>query len=242
MQPKPSAAPATLRDDESLVRLYVHGAGYFLGLVVEIAARSLVVDFPPSMAPALECGDHVSLALSTDRLGASLRLGARVAFAGKDAQRRRLRFEIDDDAQTALKVLIDRRGVSRVATGRSPVPATLSDEGSRRSAEASVLDVSGTGLSVFVATHDEDPLRGAERVSVALAIPGDPTPVRLGGRLFNRSQFPSGMRYGVQLDVSRLGAPSADQERYAGWVQRLQGELLRRLEVSAGGADSRFDA
>jgi hypothetical protein len=215
---------------DSVVRIYIDGSGYFQGILVEVTASGIVVDFPLDVAPDLPVSKEVKIALSTDRLASSLNTPALVVYKGEDEYRCRYRFEISSEARVALTVLIDGRSVYRAPPDPlHPVPVLLWNEGQETSIEGILNDSSRTGLSVFVRAEDGPRLSEGARIGMRVQLPGDQKPIQLWGSL--RHQQVAGWATRVGIEFEQLGPAefSDDQERFVGYVMNRQVQILRQF-------------
>ena len=226
-------SPAAGQWIDSVVRLYIDGAGYFQGILVEVTSTGIVVDFPLSEAPDLPVSGQVNIALSTDRLASSLKTPALVVYKGEDEYRCRYRFEISGEARLALTVLIDGRSVYRAPPDtHHPVVVTLWNDGQAGQIEGILNDSSKTGLSVFVKAEDSQRLKEDARIGMRMQLPGDTTPIQLWGAV--RHEQTSGWATRIGIEFEHVGAAefSEDQERFINYVMNRQIEMLRQFRSS----------
>ena len=222
---------------DSVVRLYIDGAGYFQGILVEVTPSGIVVDFPLTEAPELPVSEEVKIALSTDRMASSLKTPALVVFKGEDEYRCRYRFEISHEARTALTVLIDGRSVYRAPPDMNrPIVVTLWNDGEASQIEGILNDSSKTGMSVFIRAEDGRRLKDAGRIGIRLQLPNETAPIQMWGHVRHEQTSGWATRVGIEFEHQAAADYSEDQERFFNYV------MAARSRCSANSAPnpSRF--
>jgi len=217
---------------QSIVRLYIADQGYYQGVVTGMNASGITVDFTLDECPEVPEGKRIELALSSDRLQSSLRLPA-VPTSFKDNQvRRRYVFEIDIEVQMALRALIEGRNDCRVTPNvENQVFVMMRQVGEDCYLQGGLDDVSRTGLSVFVNERDADILKKDEPTRISFIIPGERTPVQLGG-FFRHSEMIDGrMRLGFEFTPGANAHNENDLIRFRWYVEALKDELLSHLRA-----------
>ena len=217
---------------QSIVRLYLNRQGYFQGIVTSMSTCSLTVDFPSEEIPQLAEGTVIELALSSDRLKSSLRLPAQAKSFRDDKNRRRYTFEIDIEAQMALKALVDGRNECRVSPNvNNPIHVLMRQPSRDALIDGSLDDVSRTGISALVKPEFADVLSKDELTTISFLIPGERTPVQLGG-FFRHSETSEGQcRMGFEFTPGANECNENDLIRFRWYVESLKDELLSHLRA-----------
>jgi hypothetical protein len=227
-------APKNSQANDSIVRLYVDGQGYFQGVLVEVSSGALVVDFPLSEAPELAVKKEVQLSLSTDRLSSSLKLTAMTAYRGEDEYRCRYRFDISSDVHIALSTLIDGRGNCRVTPGSEVrIEVLFKDDEKDDEIFASLEDASKTGLSLAATLCGDAPFPIGHKVSMRFSLLGDREPLNLSGVIRHHKKHDMGILFGIEFDHRAAARFPNDLDRFTGFVMRRQVDLLKQFGVSS---------
>lgn len=217
---------------QSIVRIYLNRQGYFQGIVTSMSTCSLTVDFPLDEVPELNSNSTIELALSSDRLKSSLRLPALPKSFRDEKNRRRYTFEIDVEAQMALKALVDGRNECRVSPDvNNPIHVLMRQPQRDALIDGSLDDVSRTGLSALVRPEYADVLSKDELTSISFLIPGERTPLQLGGFFRHAEIFEGQCRIGFEFTPSANECNESDLIRFRWYVESLKDELLSHLRA-----------
>lgn len=217
---------------QSIVRLYIADQGYYQGIVTDMSVNGISVDFALEDCPEIPEGRVIELALSSDRLHSSLRLPA-MPLSYKDNQtRRRFVFEIDIEVQMALRALIEGRNDCRVTPNvENRVLVMMRQAGEDCFVQGGLDDVSRTGLSALIRVEDANMLQQDEPTRISFIIPGERTPVQLGG-FFRHSEAVDGqVRLGFEFTPGANTDNENDLVRFRWYVESLKDELLSHLRA-----------
>ena len=141
--------PPDLRCEQAVVRVQAGRNRYHDGVLSEVSGGVIVVDFPLAGTPNLWIGQEVQMNVTGPRLGSSVQAVGRVSVRVDDGARCRYRFESGPEDLGALQLLVERRGLQRVAPLEELWVRICSSEG-HSLAVGRVLDVSRAGLRALV--------------------------------------------------------------------------------------------
>jgi hypothetical protein len=203
----------------------------FDGMLIEASPSAVVLDFPLSQKPALPIAAEVLLFFSGSPLGGSIATSGRVVYRGEDEHRSRYRFQIDREQGTALSTLFNRRGAYRVCPRPdSPVAVMLEVPGGSRLVEATLNDLSRTGLSVLIRDEDEGALFTAQRLRMRFSLERGDEGFVLWGIVRYRRLEGAAIRYGFEFDSREAAHFDRIQQRLNDFVMKRQRELLRSMK------------
>ncbi len=217
---------------QSIVRLYIADQGYFQGVVTGMNTSGITVDFATHECPDVPEGRAIELALSSDRLNSSLRLPALPIGFEDNPTRRRYTFEIDLEVQLALRALIEGRNDCRVTPNvENRILVMMRQAGDDCFVQGALDDVSRTGLSTMVEDGQAEVLKKDEPTRISFIIPGERTPVQLGGFFRHSAEVDGQVRLGFEFTPGANAENENDLIRFRWYVESLKDELLSHLRA-----------
>ncbi|MCP3916225.1 MAG: hypothetical protein GY711_11770 [bacterium] len=221
--------------NEQIVRIYIDELGYFQGIVVEVTASTVCVDFPVECAPKLKINQHVALAFTASRMGTSLKVPSLVVYMGEDKYRSRIRFEIGDESRIALSSLIEARSEFRVSPDECASIFISADDGESQiegEIEGVLDNYSSTGISIVTRAEEQSLIEAKGRLRFRMLVPETNQFVTLYGYVRAREDQDAHVRLGIELLTSGSLELMRDHERFERHVRFLQAQILKRLSES----------
>lgn len=218
------------------VHVTTEGATTYHGLLCEIGSRAVGFAFLRGAAPELQVGERCELTVRADRSGASVALAGRTLRREEDLERISYRVEVGDDSLTALAILIERRGMQRVDPGGLQRCLLFSLDGSRR-IEATLEDLSATGLRVGIPAAQLGQIEGLEALTACTLLPGDEEPLELMSLVRNVESVEGRIEIGLEFVAHAAGEFVRTLERVERFVRSRQAQVLRTLPVPEPAAD-----
>jgi hypothetical protein len=205
------------RREELVARLRAPESGEFEGLVVQVDAAGVVVEFPRSAAPTLPLAQPYDVAFRGAGLDGTVLLPATAVRRDEGVLSRRYHLELDERGGLELGRAFLGRRVPRVRPAeafdvelRGPVDETVF--------RGRVHDISSSGLSVVVAPADEQDLYRLGAVRLRFGLPGDEGTMDFTGMIRHRLLEDGAIRYGIEFYRDRSSDFEANVLHVGQWV------------------------
>ena len=166
------------------------------GYVGDVSYGGVQVLFKPGQEPALEQGEAVVLAVSSERYDFDTQLHAKLVAEHDESQGRLYRFAFDNAAdelaaeRTEIYDLFNRRATYRPSAGLAGTPAFVSAEqieaDENKPVRVTVRDISAGGVSFSVEVGDTAWLAACEHLRLDITLPGQTHEERLDCRINRR--------------------------------------------------------
>lgn len=211
----------------------VSAVGRFPATVTSVTESEITAVSPAGAALPLPLGEQVELVVALARQREPLSVIGQIVYRGTSAEAEEYRFSVSEAAASLLLNLFRRRNAFRVIPAR-PVRLALRPADDALRVEATLRDISISGLAALVPREHEQALSGASTLHVELHLSRDEGPVRAVGQVKNRTLIESNIRIGMVFDEEASPDWPRTAEKLANFVTQTQAELLRRLRQSRG--------
>jgi hypothetical protein len=222
-------------DDPNLVDvdLRMPGRPPAPGQLLELGDESALVRFAQPGAPPVAIGERVVLHLASKLSPQEIEIPAAARLCREERYSRLVDFEFSRAAASSRPVrlsllsLLDRRVTFRVRPALpSPIEVVLS-AGRRATRRGTAVDVSETGLGVWVRGRSEGPLAGHCEVGIAFRLPTCRDAHDLRGSIRTRASSGEGIRYGIEFEREKSANFDRQREAIRRYMAERQREILR---------------
>lgn len=224
--------PQTTSNSESVPSVRVEhrsSEGSWAGMPVTISPRLATVDFPLNAAPGLAIGTEVQLAFEGSHTGMKFEVPGKIRFKGEDAERRRFEFEIEQDASSVLRSMVERRTALRVTPDpREPMRTAVKLEGAGIVIEGHVEDLSTCGLGLL-AKGEAPPIPEGSPAQVCMFLPGEEEALVVPAEIRVVTVRDGMTHLGIEFHGGRASEAEDHREQIVGYLMSRQAQILRRL-------------
>lgn len=201
------------------------------GIPVTISPRMATVDFPLQGAPGLTIGTEVQLAFVGAHTGMKFEVPAKIRFKGEDAVRRRFEFEIEQDASSVLRSMVERRTAMRVAPDpREPLRIAVKLESVGLVIEGHVENLSTCGLGLL-AKGEAPPIPEGSPATICMFLPGEEEPLEITAEVRLLSVRDGMSHLGLEFHGGRASEAEDNRERIVAYLMARQAQILKRLRT-----------
>ena len=198
------------------------------GRVIDVEKAVLEVEFAADGCPSIGITERVRLTLHGEDLPRPFTVHPRVISWSSSNGAFRYEFRLGLEEAKPLAILFNPRAAFRVLPALHPiVEVEIRGIGQPEAVQATLKDVSVSGISVLVSVEEErQKLFQSRKVKLVLDLPGVNDKLSMIGNVRYRRLVGSLIRYGIEFDHATPGF-TQKQQKLSEYVVRRQVEQIR---------------